>query len=165
MATAPTSAEAKPAKRGGKMKLVIIAVVVVAAIAGGAFWLTHRPKSAHAAEAAPAADAAPTEVKSVLHLEGFVVNLAGEGANGYLRIGVDLGLGVELKEGQLEKGPMPTARLRDAILSVLSTRSVAELLTAEGKTKLKADMLASINEKVPEVACQEIYFTEFLVQQ
>ena len=163
MATAPTSAEAKPAKRGGKMKLVIIAVVVVAAIAGGAFWLTHRPKSAHAAEAAPAADAAPTEVKSVLHLEGFVANLA-QGANGYLRIGVDLD-GRRTQRGAVEKGPMPTARLRDAILSVLSTRSVAELLTAEGKTKLKADMLASINEKVPEVACQEIYFTEFLVQQ
>ena len=55
-------------------------------------------------------------------------------------------------------------RLRDAILTVLGTRTIDELLTADGKTKLKQDILKSINASVPEIECKEVYFTEFLVQ-
>ena len=61
-------------------------------------------------------------------------------------------------------GAVVAPKLRDAILSVLSTRTVNELLTPEGKEKLKGDILKAINDKVPEVDCKEIYFTEFLVQ-
>ncbi len=157
----PEAKPAKPAKKRGKLVIIIVAVLVLAAIAGIVVRLTRHSGAAQAAT--PAADPS-TEVKSVMHLEGFVVNLGGEGENGYLRIGIDLGLGIETKEGKEEKGPPTTPRLRDAILSVLSTRTVSELLTTEGKEKLKGDILKAINDKVPEVDCKEIYFTEFLVQ-
>jgi flagellar protein FliL len=151
--------EATPApKKKSKLPLVIVAVVVLAGLGAGGRFLMR----AHGAPAQ--ANAADTnEVKSVLHLESFVVNLQGTQDNGYLRLGVDLGLGVEMKEGDKQSPSM--GKLRDTILTVLGTRTVDELLTPEGKEKLKADMLQAINDRVPEIKCQEIYFTEFLVQR
>jgi len=164
MATSPAVAEkpaSKPAKKRGKLVFVIVGAVVIALLGVIVFRMTRHSSAAQAAET-PADPS--TEVKSVLHLEGFVVNLAGEGEGGYLRIGIDLGLGIEMKEGKEEKGPPTTPRLRDAILGVLSAQTVGQLLTSEGKAKLKDEILKAINDKVPEVQCKEVYFTEFLVQ-
>lgn len=162
---APAKAAAVPAakKSGSKMLVIIIAgVVVIAGGAGG--WLWHMRSAKAQAQQAEPADAPPkTEVKSVLHLESFIVNLQGGSGTSYLRIGIDLGLAGEAKEG--EKEVAPTGRLRDAILTVLGAQSVDALLTPEGKDKLKADILKSINDRVPEIDCREVYFTEFLVQQ
>jgi len=101
-------------------------------------------------------------IRSVLHLESFVVNLSGASDNAYIRIGIELGLGTDQKDP--EKQMAFRGRLRDTILSVLGIRTVEELLTPEGKAKLKADLLKAIDERVPEIQCREIYFTEFLVQ-
>src|SRR5262249_51783589 len=119
-------------------------------------WLWHRSATERAATDTQS-------VQTVLHLESFVVNLSGGSENGYLRIGIDLGLGIDLKEN--EKQGTANGRLRDAILSVLANQTVDGLLTAEGKSKLKQDVLAAINNRVPELRCREVYFTEFLVQR
>lgn len=163
MTEAPKADASSQSKKSGgnKLLLVVVAGVVVIALGAGG-WLWHR--HATAAAAAPQAQSSTdTAVKSVMHLENFTVNLQGGGGNGYLRIGIDLGLASEQKEG--EKGPAATGRLRDAILTVLGTRTVDELMTPEGKTKLKQDLLKTIMDRVPEIQCQEVYFTEFLVQQ
>lgn len=137
------------------MAFAALSLLVVGAV-GTAGWFWYRSNSA---QSAAAASAAP---QSVLHLESFVVNLSGTGENGYLRIGIDLGIDTELKEGPQRSAYI--GRLRDAILSVLATQTVDGLLTADGKAKLKSDLLQAIATRVPEVACREVYFTEFLVQ-
>ncbi len=101
-------------------------------------------------------------IRSTIHLDSFVVNLAGSTESAYLRVGIDLGVGTEQKDA--EKQLAYKGRLRDTILTVLGTRSVDELLTSEGKTKLKDDLLKAITGRIPEIQCREIYFTEFLVQ-
>ena len=109
--------------------------------------------------------AAPTpEVNSVLALDSFVVNLQDPSGNGYLRVSMSLGLSVPPKEDDKDKSAPYLPRLRDTILGVLGTRTVEELLTPDGKTKLKDDLLKGINASVPELQCKEVYFTEFLVQ-
>ena len=162
MTQAPAPAD--PAKKNSsKLPLIIGGVIVLGALGGGGGWYFHH-RSVAAAEAKPveAASDPTTEVKSVVHLESFVVNLQGGSDNGYLRVGIDLGVAAEQKEG--EKGPPATGKLRDTILTVLGTRGVDELLTADGKAKLKTDLLKAIQDKVPEIECREVYFTEFLVQ-
>ena len=153
---AETQIEKTEARKPAHSLPAATVVIVAAAIAvGGWFW--HRSNAAQ--DAAAASTAAP---RSVLHLESFVVNLAGTGENGYLRIGIDLGIDAELKEGPERSAYI--GRLRDTILSVLATQTVDALLTAEGKSKLKQDLLQAITTRVPEVHCREVYFTEFLVQ-
>ena len=57
------------------------------------------------------------------------------------------------------------ATIRDSILTVLAQCKSGDLLTPEGKTKLKADLLAALNRDVPALQAREVYFTEFLVQR
>ena len=80
-----------------------------------------------------------SQIKAVLHLEAFVVNLADPGENRFLRVGMDLGLERPLpaKAGKGGEGEVPTARIRDCILEVLSTWHSDALLAPEGKHSVK----------------------------
>ncbi len=105
------------------------------------------------------------EVHALFQLEGFVVNLADTERNSFLRIGIELGLEHEPEAGHEGGDAVPTARMRDAILAVLSTWESDALLTQEGKAKLKEQLVEILQERVPEMGVQEVYFTDFLVQR
>jgi|HubBroStandDraft_6_1064221.scaffolds.fasta_scaffold01600_14 flagellar FliL protein len=161
MSTEAKSPEPTPAaKAKSKLPLMVIGGALAVGLGAGG-WLLSRHK-AEASQPDQAQATPSSEVKAVMHLESFVVNLQGTSDNGYLRVGIDLGVATEIKEG--EKQTASTGRLRDAILTVLGTRTVDELVTPEGKAKLKVDILQAINERMPELQCREVYFTEFLVQ-
>ena len=55
--------------------------------------------------------------------------------------------------------------MRDAILTVLTAGKADVLITQEGKAQLKKDILAALQQTVPELDVREVYFTEFLVQR
>ena len=122
--------------------------------AAGVFvWLRPQP-STSAAEGAAA--------ESTLAMETFVVNLNGSSQRAYLRVGITLGLTHPLPRNQAEA--VPTALVRDTILSVLATAQPEELLRIEGKRQLKEELLKALQERVPQMAIENVYFTEFLVQ-
>jgi len=104
------------------------------------------------------------QVKSVLHLETFVLNLADPNERAYLRVGIDLGLTTEFQANERSPNP-PVALLRDTILGVLSLAKPQDLTTPQGKSKLKDDLLRALRERAPALGVQEVYFTEFLVQR
>jgi flagellar protein FliL len=140
-----------PAKRGSWLALIIF---VAALAAVGAWFGTGCGKEPATAEAGQ------NSVKSTLHLESFVLNLADSDQRAYLRVGIDLGLNREVKRGE----EVPVARVRDAILGVLAEARLDDLMTAQGKNQLKANLLRTLRERVPELGVEEVYFTEFLVQ-
>jgi flagellar FliL protein len=158
MAQAPAAAPAPPKKKSRAKTLLIVVAAVVCSGLGAGGWLWHRSA---AAQNKPR-DADSTEVKSVLHLDSFVVNLQGSSDTGYLRVGIDLGLGTPAEPGENQKDII--APLRDTILTVLGTQTVDGLLTPAGKVKLKDQILAAINNRLPEIQCRDVYFTDFLVQ-
>jgi flagellar basal body-associated protein FliL len=59
---------------------------------------------------------------------------------------------------------IPTALVRDTILNVLATAQPEELVKLEGKRQLKDNLLQALREKAPQLAIDNVYFTEFLVQ-
>jgi flagellar basal body-associated protein FliL len=147
----PNKEKSKPASGSGRLWLLPLGAL---ALLGIWYWSrTDRPA---------AAVTAPTGVRSTLHLESFVLNLADAEQRSYLRVGIDLGLNREQKHG--EDGP-PVAKIRDTILSVLAVAKMEDLLTAEGKTKLKQNLLQALQERTPDVGVEEVYFTEFLIQR
>lgn len=101
-------------------------------------------------------------VRSTLHLETFVLNVGGAGQSAYLRVGIELGLSQDAKRAQ---GVAAIPQIRDTILEVLSGSNADDLLTSSGKTKLKRDLLRALQERVPAVGAEQVYFTEFLVQR
>jgi chemotaxis protein MotB len=124
----------------------IVAAVVLVALAGW-FWSKRESEPTAAANEGK-------RVKSTLHLETFVLNLADPGQRSYLRVGIDLGLSKET--GRIENAPS-VAQVRDTILSVIGTAKVEELLTAKGKIQLKDDLLKALQERTPELGVEEIY--------
>jgi len=151
-----SAAEEKPAVPSGNRRRVLVLTLplVLLAVAGVWFW------AARGAETATPADQEP-RVKSTMHLETFVLNLADPEQRSYLRVGIDLGLNRELKRGE----EAPVAEVRDTILGVLAQGRVDELMTAAGKAKLKDDVLHALGERVPQLGVEEVYFTEFLIQR
>ncbi len=129
-------------------------MALVIAAAGAWFWNSRKTE--------PELSGEGVRVKSTLPLATFILNLADSGQRSYLRIGIDLGLGREL--GRSYHAP-PVAQIRDTILGVLSQAQGEDLLTEKGKMKLKADLLHALQERIPELAVEEVYFTEFLIQR
>jgi flagellar basal body-associated protein FliL len=142
-----------PAK-GGRSLLLILPTVILAAI-GVWYWFGRSSESSAQANGVP-------RVKSTLHLETFILNLADTDQRSYLRVGIDLGLNREPKRGE---EPAPVAEVRDVILGVLAEARVDDLMTADGKTKLKEKLLRALQERVPQLGVEEVYFTEFLIQR
>ena len=128
-------------------------LLFLAAAGTGLYFCLHPGSSAGAA--------AHAEAENTLALDTFVVNLNGAGQRAYLRIGITLGMA----HGQpRKKDDVPIAPLRDAIVSVLSSAQAEQLLAADGKQKLKADLLKALQQRAPDFGIESVYFTEFLVQ-
>lgn len=140
--------------------------VLLIGIGAGTWWGFIRPRQASSPDQAEAATA-----RSVLPLESFTVNLADPEEGRFLRVTLDLGVDGQLpasSKGEnkpVETGAVSMATIRDSILTVLAQCTSDQLLTPEGKTKLKADLLAALNRDVPDLRAREVYFTEFLVQR
>lgn len=149
-------ADEKNIKRpqSGRGWIAFLLLAVVLAALGAWIWLARTSQ--------PVLSGAGAQVKGALHLETFVLNLADPNQRAYLRVGVDLGLGREIGKG--ENAP-PVAQVRDTILGVLGQARLEDLLTEKGKSKLKEDLLRALQERVPGLAVEEVYFTEFLIQR
>jgi len=133
-------------------------------VGGGAVWFVQQ--RGHTAEANRTHENSSAP-KYIVHLEGFTVNLADLEETHFLRATIDLGVD-RIPEGADKDKPaqsLPVARIRDAILSVLTVCKANDLLTPEGKSQLKKNLVDSLNRAVPELGVREIYFTEFLVQR
>ncbi|HXP81333.1 MAG TPA: flagellar basal body-associated FliL family protein [Verrucomicrobiae bacterium] len=139
---------------------------MIVGIGSGIWWGFVRPRDASSANQDQAATA-----RTVLPLESFTVNLADPEEGRFLR--ATLALGVEGQLPTIARGdnkPVETsqvsmATIRDSIITVLAQCTSNQLLTPDGKAKLKADLINSLNRDVPELRARDVYFTEFLVQR
>jgi flagellar FliL protein len=168
-----TPAASTPAQRAAgsakgsrpRTSSVLLSVIGLLALVGsGIAWFQIGRNRTAEASRPPDSSQAP---KYLVHLEGFTVNLADAEETHFLRVTMDLGVD-RLPEGaDREKlvTYLPIARIRDSILSVLTVCKADALLTAEGKTQLKKNLVSALNQSVPELGVREVYFTEFLVQR
>ena len=52
----------------------------------------------------------------------------------------------------------------DAVITLLSTKTYDDLYTADGKEKLRREILDDLSKRLPDLHIISIYFTEFVVQ-
>ncbi|HXJ91493.1 MAG TPA: flagellar basal body-associated FliL family protein [Terriglobia bacterium] len=160
MPNKPQAAKGKPKSKSKSSSLLVF--LLLAAIGAGAYWFVSRRHAVEAASSAPK----PVSVTSVIHLDSFVVNLADRNQSSFLKISIDLGVTSAPAEGKSgDPNAAVTPKIRDTILSVLSTWQSGGLLAPDGKAKLKEQILDALHQQVPTVPIKEVYFTEFLVQR
>ncbi len=183
---ASTEQATTPKKGRKKLIIIIVAVVLLLGVGGGGFFFFQRASakvkpekvkkpgrkaadetdSEHAKkdDKAGATDLPDDgEVKQVMELQPFIVNLSDKDGARYLRLTVSLGIGGESK-GSEKPDPLFTTRVRNAMLAVLTTKTSQEVLTAEGKAALRKELLHAASSAVSEPEVYAIYITDFIVQ-
>ena len=106
-------------------------------------------------------DLAEKGAKTIYPLATFIVNLSGEDGRRYLRVTMELEVVGAKAQPELEKC---IPRIRDAVLMVLPTRSVEEILSVDGKNALREAILNRINAIISGGTVSNLYFTEFVIQ-
>lgn len=168
--------ESKKKKKGGSLKIIIIAVVVLVLLGGGAFaYLTFfaggKPAEQAQETAAPADDiAAPAQsakgaadAGTMYDFPVFVVNLADPTGSRYLRVSLSVEIppkNVKLQAEMEQKLP----KIKDTVITVLSSKTFEEITTPQGKISLKQELLRRINANLSSGRLMDVYITEFVVQ-
>ncbi|NNE97927.1 MAG: flagellar basal body-associated FliL family protein [Pyrinomonadaceae bacterium] len=109
-------------------------------------------------------DALPDDedVKHIIELPAFIINLADAEEARYLRMTVNLGVGEEGESKEPNK--LFITRVRNAMLAVLSTKRSEEVLSVKGKSKLRKELLEAAEAASDEPEVLAIYITDFIVQ-
>ncbi len=91
-----------------------------------------------------------------------VVNLADAGGGRYLRVRMVL----EFKKNEKLAGEIKekNAQIMDAVLKVLRSKTVDEVMPLDREEKVKAELMSAVNGKLKNGKVERIYFTDFLIQ-
>ena len=164
-----------PPKDNKKLFIIIGAVVAVLAIGGGAAFFMgggsdgKAPEGAkveakaegggHGGEAAKEGEGATGAI--IYPMEPFIVNIYDGAELRYLKIKVEFEMANPQVKPELEAKMAP---LRDAILILLTTKTMQEIQDLQGKNQLREQILAAVSKVVPPSKITKVYFTDFVVQ-
>ncbi len=190
MAETPPLPEGTAQPKKSKLKKIVILlslVLLLGGLGGGAYWfISNDPaildsilgssdeEGAQGEEGADAKgegeaeqDASQTTGKlkttptTLVSLAPLTVNLSDTGASKYLKIGIDIELTSADAAKEVER---QKARIRDAIIILLSSKSYSTLSTTSGKIAAKNEIASRINQILQTPRVIQVYFTDFVVQ-
>ena len=159
----------KGGTKGSKTVLIIIIAgfVLFMAMAGAGFYILWQkmpgsPTSSVTASKSAIEKEQPTNgLGPIYSITPFVINLAGSGGKRFLRVKMDL----ELKDKTIfEQVNAQLPRVKDKLLTILSTKKFEDIDTVEGKSDLRIEIAATIDTLFSKGAVTNVYFTEFVVE-
>lgn len=140
--------------------IVALALVIVASV-GSAFtaylMLSRNSPSANADKA----NAASRGIGPTYEVGEFTVNLAGTNSIRFIRTGIVLELH---KDGDVREAERREPQIRDRIITVLRTCTLADLSAPEGLGQLKAKLIAAINDLFGTEKISDIFFVDLVYQ-
>lgn len=164
---------APPKKKSGKLKwiiLILLLLVLAGAGGGGAYWwFVMRPAAQTAEGAQEAAESkgdakggeAPARNAKVAKLPTFLVNLADPTGRRYLKLTMEVEVGSDATVKELEG---QSAKVRDAVILLLSSKSYADLAPIESKLQLKNEVADRLNQILGGPKVLRVYITEMVIQ-
>jgi flagellar protein FliL len=148
-----------PGKKGGSKKLLIIIVVAILVLGGAGGFAGYKLLSGKD-KPAEGSEHKKVEEKSVLiALDPFVVNLSDHGR--YLKMTMQAEI-TDPAQQQVVTDKVPN--IRDAVITLLSSKSADSVAGPEGKLQLKDELLLRSNQAVGKDVFKNLYFTEFVMQ-
>jgi flagellar FliL protein len=114
----------------------------------------------------------------MLNMSTKIINLVDPGGRRYIRLTVVAEFAPDNPEYELLPEEEKTAYLTlfneklnsrlpimdDTVITLLSTKTYEDLYTAEGKEKLRMEIMETLSKKLVDLHILSIYFTEFVVQ-
>ncbi|TLX64769.1 flagellar basal body-associated protein FliL [Stutzerimonas nosocomialis] len=170
---APAAAAGPDASPGGKGKLKLIILMVLALLLAvgasvGATWFLMKKDGSEAPardEAAAAAPAVRQEAVYEVLAPAFVVNFNHKGRQRYIQVSIAL---MSRDQAALDalKEHMPL--LRNRLVMLLSSQDFAALMTPVGKEMLRQQVTAGVQElaqkETGKLAVEQVLFTNFVLQ-
>jgi len=155
--------EEKPKKKSKLLLFIILGVVILLAAGGGFFAYTtfFAAKPEVAQQFADIPTDLPDPVGEIITLEPFVVNLADPKGKRYLKLKLSLETdSLEAGERVLKIAP----KLRDIVIMMLTSLAFEEVMTPEGKLRIRDELIERFNRAARPDKIRNIYFSEFVVQ-
>jgi len=176
----------KKKKSGLKLNLIVI-VLSQLVLAGGGFYMVNKfikpdpvfdqalQNQTANEENDKAANNLEHANKQIYLLEDIIVNPAGTRGSRYLSVSV----GVEMNAPAVEAGgggshggsgagygPLDSKKpqLRDALIGILSSKTIVQLTTIEEKELIRQEILAAFREILNPEPVHQIYFVDFVLQ-
>ena len=150
-----------PGSSSGKRKIILaLALVFILLLAGGGgayYWFFLRQAGEEGKTAAE------EERLRAITLSSFTVNLADAGSRRFLRTTIALeysGSGNDVERALLEK----EHRVRDAIIGVLRSKTVAEINNQEKTVQLRQELVEAVNRVLEKNQIRDVYFRDFIIQ-
>lgn len=151
---APEPLEEKKKKSKAPLVIALLLVMIVAVAAAVTIKVAT---GKHHAKRAPQ----KVEVGEVITLDEFLLNSADTSGDHYIKATVAVGL-VKGKSADEFKNKIPIAR--DAIVMDLSSKTMADVRTTQGKLALKQELTDKINQELGEQDVAQVYLVSFATQ-
>lgn len=155
-------------KKGGMLKWIIIAVLLIGLGVGGYFGYTMffaaSDDEAATEETTPAGEggeALESLEGQLVPLPTFLVNLADPLGRRYLKLGIEVEVRDEEASAALTKYE---AKVKDSLLLLLSSKTYDSLSTMKAKVELKQEIADRLNQIVGNGAVLRVYITEMVIQ-
>ena len=147
-----------PPKKGGMKKLLMLGLPVLLLAGGGGWWMFGR------GSAPVAAEEINLEVRGLVPLETFLVNLSDQGGNRFLKATIQLAFDSASDAKHVEENAALMGHARSTILELLTQQTAPVLVTAEGKQKLKEQIRSALASVLKKQKVVDVLFSEFVVQ-
>jgi flagellar FliL protein len=141
-------------------KLVMIGVAAVVLIGGGAGAYFYFAGGETEAEAAVKVE----EPAGVLELEPFLTNLNDPSGSRHARLQVKLGISPQTVVEELKADTLLIARLRDQVLTLVNSKTPAELATPDGKEAFRQEIYRRLKPLIVNGELKEVFFSDFIVK-
>jgi flagellar FliL protein len=154
---------AEPKKKSKMMLFIILGVVLL--LAGGGGFVAYTKFMAPPPEDAGAEEPVEVEefavVGEMINFKEFVVNLSDPKGKRYLKC--EISIEVESLEA-MERVTKIKPKLRDAVIMLLTSLAFEEVMTPEGKMRIRDELLERFNQAARPDKITHLYFSNFVVQ-
>lgn len=150
-----------PPKKSKMMLFIILAIVLLLAGGGGFFAYKKFMVPPPPPEDTPHKAELPEPVGEMVTLNEFVVNLADPKGKRYLKCTISIEVA---KPEAVERIQKIEPKLRDIVIMLLTSLSFEEVMTPEGKIRIRDELLERFNQVVRPDKLTHLYFTNFVVQ-
>ena len=104
------------------------------------------------------------ETVGILEMETFLTNINDPSGERYAKLQVKLAVSPEEKAAEVTGDALLMAKLRDQVLTLLTSKTFEELSDPEGKEGFRSEIQERLSPLVEGGEVKEVLFAEFVVQ-